>query len=268
MFDELKGRVVLVTGASSGIGTAVARAFGVLGARVAVHFNTGQDGAQKVAAGIAGAGGEAMTVQADLADPAGANRMISAVAGHYGAIDVLVNNAGATFDGFDSSVVERTLAVNLWGVLRVTDALAPLLHDGGSIVNVSSGMGNLAAYAAPLRARFAAPALDRAELRALVGEFASAVAAGNHARAGWPTSAYRVSKAALNAFTRISARELAPRGITVTAVDPGWVQTRMGGRSAPRTVTEGADTIAWLPCEGRSTAVTGRLYFDRAVTEF
>jgi NAD(P)-dependent dehydrogenase (short-subunit alcohol dehydrogenase family) len=80
---------------------------------------------------------------------------------------------------------------------------------------------------------------------ALVNEFAADVAAGRHTERGWPTSAYRVSKAALNAYTRIVAAELKPRNIRVNSVCPGWVRTRMGGQSASRDVAKGAASIVW-----------------------
>jgi NAD(P)-dependent dehydrogenase (short-subunit alcohol dehydrogenase family) len=78
-----------------------------------------------------------------------------------------------------------------------------------------------------------------------VAEFVADVKAGKHEERGWPSSAYRVSKAAMNALARIYARELAPRRILVNAVCPGWVRTDMGGPSAPRTVEVGAHSIAW-----------------------
>ena len=77
------------------------------------------------------------------------------------------------------------------------------------------------------------------------GSFVRDVTDGTYRQAGWPQSAYKVSKASLNALTRILAVELAPRRITVNAVCPGWVRTDMGGRSAPRSVAEGAASIVW-----------------------
>ena len=126
------------------------------------------------------------------------------------------------------------MAVNFFGALNVTEALLPLIADGGTIVMVASGMGELHAYSPAIRARFADPALTRDELVALVNEFIADVAAGRHTKTGWPSSAYRVSKAAIIALAKILARDLAPRGIRVNAACPGWVRTRMGGRSAPR----------------------------------
>ena len=84
----------------------------------------------------------------------------------------------------------------------------------------------------------------------LVEDFVEAVAQGRYREAGWPGSAYRVSKVALNALTRILAAELAPRRIKVNAVCPGWVRTRMGGRSASREVDEGARSIVWAATLG------------------
>ncbi len=160
-------------------------------------------------------------------------------------VDVLVNNAGISMDGFNDRVVQGTLAVNFFGALHITEGLLPLILDGGAIVLVSSGMGELHAYSPALRERFADPKLTRDQLVALVNEFVAGVAEGNHEAHGWPSSAYRVSKAALNALARVLARDLAPRDIRVNAVCPGWVRTRMGGRSAPRSLEKGAASVVW-----------------------
>jgi NAD(P)-dependent dehydrogenase (short-subunit alcohol dehydrogenase family) len=172
-------------------------------------------------------------------------------------VDVLVNNAGASFDGFDAGVAERTLAVNFYGPMRLTDALLPAMRKGGRIVMVSSGMGRLSNLKGDLRARFEDERLDRAGLVALVKQFVSDVAAGTHEKNGWCSNAYSVSKIGLNALVRVLSRELAsdPRGILVNSADPGWVRTRMGGSGAPRSVAQGAETpvrLALLP-EGGPT---------------
>src|ERR1700758_1571315 len=93
--NDLKGKVVLVTGASTGIGAGCAKAFGERGARVAVHYNSSEDAAQAVARSIVEAGGQAFIVQGDLHSSATCERVVGAVAKHFGRIDVLINNAGA-----------------------------------------------------------------------------------------------------------------------------------------------------------------------------
>ena len=110
---------------------------------------------------------------------------------------------------------------------------------------VSSGMGELAGVEAGLRARFTDPALTRDGVAALAREFVADVVAGRHRERGWPSSAYRVSKIALNALVRVWAPELAGQGIVINAVCPGWVRTDMGGRGAPRSVEKGAASIVW-----------------------
>jgi carbonyl reductase 1 len=111
----------------------------------------------------------------------------------------------------------------------------------------------LSALPPRLRVEFASPHLTRAGLLTLVEAFVAAVAQNRYREAGWPASAYRVSKVALNALTRILARDLAPRRIKVNSVCPGWVRTRMGGASATRDVTAGAKSIVYaatLPDDG------------------
>jgi len=216
---------VLVTGANRGLGLAVVQALRARGDEV---IATARDPAR-------------MAEPAEPLDVTDAAQA-AALAARIGRLDVLVNNAGVSLDGFDAEVARRTIAVNVLGAERVTDAFLPVLADGGAVVNVSSGMGALEAFPPVLRARFLDPALDRAGLHALLEEFVAAVAA-NDRRSGWPRNAYVVSKAGLNALTRILARTLAPQRIRVNAVCPGWVRTRMGGRGAPRSSEEGARSI-------------------------
>jgi 3-oxoacyl-[acyl-carrier protein] reductase len=189
-----EGRAVLVTGASRGIGRVIARAFAERGDRVAVHCSGSRDLAQRVLAGLPGSGH--VLVQADLADPAAVGAMVDRAAAELGRLDVLVNNA-AVFAGappLSSSYAEwqeawaQTLAVNLVGAANVTFRAVPHLvaAGGGAIVNVSS----------------------RGAFR------------------GEPDNpAYAASKAGLNAFAQSMALALAPHGISVTCVAPGFVQT-------------------------------------------
>jgi len=164
-------------------------------------------------------------------------------------LDALVNNAGTSFDGFDADVARRTLETNYRGAVRTTDAFRAHLTEASNLVMVSSGMGELSRFSPELRRRFLDPALSRAGLDALVAEFVERVASGAHDLGGFPRNAYGVSKAALNAFTRILAREL-PAGQRVNAVCPGWVRTRMGGSGAPRTLEQGVRGIVWAATLG------------------
>lgn len=236
-------RVALVTGATRGIGEAVARALASHGLHVIV---TGRDVSrgEAIARELPGASFHAL----DLTRPADIEEIAEHVQAENGGLDVLVNNAGATFEGFDASVARRTIDVNFVGTMRLTDRLLPLLREGARIVMVSSGMGELSSLGDALRREVADPKLDRERLVAFVDRFVDEVAAGTHTKSGWPSNAYRVSKVAMNAYVRILARELAddPRKILVNAACPGWVRTAMGGRSAPRSPEQGARTPVWL----------------------
>src|SRR5262245_51282121 len=192
-------RTALVTGANRGLGQETARQLAGQGLRVVV---TARDpaGARAAADTLAAAKPRgsvtALAVPLDVGDPAN----IAAAADHLRAagatIDVLVNNAGISMHGFNAEVARRTIDVNFLGALRVTEALLPMVSAGGTIVMVSSGMGELAGVDEGLRARFTDPALTRDALVALAEEFVADVAAGRHGERGWPSSGYRVSKIA------------------------------------------------------------------------
>jgi len=96
----------------------------------------------------------------------------------------------------------------------------------------------------------------------VAAEFVAAVAEGNHTAHGFPSNAYGVSKALMNAFTRVLARELAGRPLHVNAVCPGWVKTRMGGSSAPRSLAQGASGIVWAATLDRSASENGGFFRD------
>ena len=247
-------RTALVTGANQGIGLEACRQLRDLGYAViltARDEKAGRAAAEKLGVDFA---------HLDVTDAGDIAALARDLHGDGRAIDVLINNAAISMDGFDSRVVAGTLAVNFFGALHVTEALLPLIADGGAIVMVASGMGELHAYSPAIRARFADPKLTRDQLVALVGEFADAVAAGTYAKAGWPSSAYRVSKAGVIALAKVLARDLASRHIRAVAACPGWVKTRMGGRHAPRRVEAGAASIVWAATE--EAAKTGGFYRD------
>lgn len=242
-------RIAVVTGTSRGIGLEIARQLAARGLRV---IATSRD----PVAGKKSADEHGLPFHPlDVSSAESIDAFAAWLEKNEGGLDVLVNNAGISLDGFDAKVARRTLDVNFGGTVRTTDRLVPLLRDGARIVMVSSGMGELSCLGKDLREKFADPALSRDGLVALVNRFVREIAAGTHEASGFPSNAYRVSKVAMNAYVRILARELLsdPRAIKVNAACPGWVRTNMGGASAPRTVEDGAKTPVWLallPLEG------------------
>lgn len=242
-------QTVIVTGGNRGLGLETSRQLAQQDYRVVLTARRRAD-AEQAARSI---GQGTVAAELDVTSSESIAQFAAWAKAELGSVQALVNNAGISMQGFNVQVVQGTLGVNFFGALHVTNALAPLLVDGGNLVMVSSGMGELSAYSAELKARFLDPSLDIDGLLALVGEFEREVAAGTHNAHGWPSSAYRVSKAALNALTRILAKSW-PR-LHVNAVCPGWVKTDMGGSSAPRELPQGARGIVWaatLPQNGPS----------------
>ncbi|GAA3718074.1 SDR family oxidoreductase [Nonomuraea antimicrobica] len=215
-------RVCVVTGGNRGIGREIARQLALNGDLVVL---TARDlGKAEKAVGELG-GGTVEARRLDVADPGSARSFARELADAHGRVDVLVNNAAIHYDTWqrasdaDLTVVREALETNLLGAWQVTLALLPLLRASGHarVVNVSSELGSLAS-----------------------------MGAGN--------PAYAVSKAGLNALTRILAAELRGEGILVNAVCPGWVATDMGGPGG-RPVAEGARSVLWavdLPDDGPS----------------
>ena len=240
--------LMVVTGASRGLGLETCRQLAERGVEVLL---TGRDSAGGRAADALRDRGLAVRDHPlDVADPASVAALAEHLRRDGRPLDALINNAGVALEGFNVEVAHRTLAVNTFGAVEVTDRLSPLLAPRGRIVMVSSGMGQLEGLPERLRERFLDPALTREGLTALLDEFVRDVTAGQHLERGWPANAYRVSKIGLNAYTRLLARELSGSTVRVDAVSPGWVRTAMGGPNAARTVEEGAEGIVWAALSG------------------
>jgi NAD(P)-dependent dehydrogenase (short-subunit alcohol dehydrogenase family) len=203
--SNLDGLTALVTGASRGIGRAIAERLARDGALVAVNYASDAESAAKTVAAIEAAGGRAFPVQARLGDQAGADTLFTRLAGHgVDRLDILVNNAGTglfrSVEQTGEADLDHVLAVNVKGPFLVTRAALPLLADGGRVINISSGASR---------------------------------------RPNPQMVAYSMTKAALNAFTEALAAELGRRQVTVNTVAPGWTETEANaGARADRQLVE------------------------------
>jgi NAD(P)-dependent dehydrogenase (short-subunit alcohol dehydrogenase family) len=259
MVNETSDRpTALVTGANRGLGLETARQLLADGHRIVL---TSRDEEKGIAAAkqLDAAGRAVQYHKLDVTNPKSIAALVQDLPGLVPRLDVLVNNAGIGSWGGDRRLGAQTIATNYFGTRDVTDALVPFLPRGGRIINVSSGLGELSYLGKELRPRFEDPSLTRPDLDALVSSYLSALEAGSAKREGWPSS-YSVSKIAVNALTRILARELASKGVAVNSVCPGWVRTDMGGPGASRSVPVGARSIflaVKLPPEA-----TGGFYRD------
>jgi NAD(P)-dependent dehydrogenase (short-subunit alcohol dehydrogenase family) len=232
--------LALVTGANRGLGLETARRLGELGWSLLLAIRTEAEG-RIAATTLAKEGVDARAFTVDLSDRLAIDRFTARVYAKRLRLDALVENAGVYVEGSASEI----LAVNLLAPMRLGDLLVPSLARGARVVLVSSGMGQLGGLPPDLRDAVSR-VQERSQLLRLASDFVR-----SHPRGG--SLAYAVSKAGLNAYTRLLAPELSPQGARVNAVCPGWVQTDMGGPAAPRTVEEGAAGIVWaatLPPDG------------------
>lgn len=205
---KLENKVALVTGASKGIGAAIAKKLAAEGAAVVVNYSAAQADAEKVVAEIVNNGGKAIAVQADVSEGADVDRLFAETVKHYGGLDVLVNNAGiyqwAPIEALSEEAFHRQFNVNVLGLLLASKAAVNSFGDkGGSIINIGSVVS-------------------------------SATPAGS--------TIYTATKSAVDSITRVLSKELGPRNIRVNSINPGMVATE-GSRAAGFVGSALADAI-------------------------
>tara|TARA_A100001037_G_C15065785_1_gene596980 strand:- start:485 stop:1237 length:753 start_codon:yes stop_codon:yes gene_type:complete len=236
--DLLSGQTALVTGASRGIGKAIALKLGEAGAEVIVNYSNSPQKAEEVVAAIKSTGGKAYAIQANVSNEEEVNKLIKAIIERNGQIDVLINNAGITRDGLlmrmKTEDWQDVMNLNLNGVFLCTRAVSrPMLKQKrGRIINVTSVVGLM----------------------------------GNAGQAN-----YAAAKAGVIGFTKSAAKEFASRGITVNAVAPGFISTDMtkglevdgilaaiplGSFGTPEQV---AGTVKFLAADPSAAYITGQV---------
>jgi 3-oxoacyl-[acyl-carrier protein] reductase len=189
--SDLTNKVALVTGASRGIGAAIAKRLAADGASVAITYSRGADDAAHVVKDIEAGGGRAVAIQADATDAAAVQSAVATVISTYGQLDILVNNAGTAipkpFEETTLEEIDQVIALNVRGLFIATQAALKHLPDGGRIISIGSCVGE----------RMLTPGLV----------------------------VYSATKAAVKMFTQGLAREVGPRGITVNNIQPGPIDT-------------------------------------------
>lgn len=187
---KLNAKIALVTGASKGIGAAIAESLAAEGATVVVNYASSKSGAESVVARIGEKGGKATAIQGDVSQPPEIRRLFSEIKKAYGKLDILVNNAGiyefAPLEAVTPEHIKKHFDLNVAGLILVTQEAVKLMGEGGSIVNIGSIVGPMPA------------------------------AQG---------SVYSASKAAVDAITISLSQELGPRRIRVNSLNPGMVDT-------------------------------------------
>lgn len=243
-FDEFKDRAILITGASTGIGAALARALGGLGARVAVHYNSSRDAAEQVGEDIAKAGGEALLVAGDVSSSEANDEIVARTVEAFGGLHTLVNNAGGMLGRIPITDVgddhyERVMDLNARSVMQACRAAIPAMREGGggNIINTTS----------------------------------IAARTGGGEGAGF----YGAAKAFVSTLTRVLAKEHAKENIRVNGVAPGVIVTPFHERYSSEEQLEGArrtipmarlgtseecvGTFLFLGCDALSSYVTGQI---------
>lgn len=194
---KLTGKVAIVTGSSKGIGAGIAERLAADGAAVVVNYSRSAEDADVVVRRIAAAGGRAVAVKADIAQPAQIQPLVDAALAHFGRLDILVNNAGVykvdSLETLSAESFDEHFALNVRGLLLATQAAARVLPAGGVVVNISSGL----------------------------------------AKSPYPVvHVYSATKGAVDTLTRSLAMELGPRAIRVVGIAPGFVKTEGNAESA------------------------------------
>jgi 3-oxoacyl-[acyl-carrier protein] reductase len=206
--QKMSGKVALVTGGSRSIGAAIAKRLATDGASVAITYTKGADAAASVIKEIERAGGKAIAIQADAADPDAVKAAVEKTVATFGRLDVLVNNAGTAIPKpFEEATLEemnRVIDINLRGVLVATQAALKHMRDGGRIITIGSAVGE----------RVLTPGLVP----------------------------YAATKGAVKIFTQGLAREIGSRGITVNNVQPGPIDTDLNPATAEWAVPQKAVT--------------------------
>jgi 3-oxoacyl-[acyl-carrier protein] reductase len=213
---KLDGKVALVTGASRGIGAAIARRLAADGAKVVVNYSKSEGPAKDVVTAITKAGGEAIAIKADVSRPGEIPGLFAEVKKAFGRLDILVNNAGIMERGPITEVtaehVDKHFALNVRGLVLCTVEAIKLLPKGGRVINVSSNI-----------TRMAVPG----------------------------SSVYTATKGAIDVLTQVWATELGPRGITVNAISPGATDTDI---NAGMSSAEKEQTVRMTPLGRLGTA--------------
>jgi len=271
-------KVAVVTGSNKGIGLAIVRSLCKKYEGHVYLTSRNEERGKEAIKLLESEGLSPKFHQLDIDDKASIEKLRDYMVSAYNGVDVLINNAGIAFKGADTTPfgtqAEVTIRTNYFSTLDASNILVPIVKSSGRVVNVSSmtSASNIKKCSPELQQLFRSTTITEDQLSEKMNEFIKCAKEGTHQNAGYPNTAYGVSKIGVTVMTFIHARRLKEQGkndILLNCCCPGWVRTDMAGPKAPKTPDEGAETPVYLALLPQGSAGPhGKYLSDKTVHEW